>query len=155
MVMAKAISTLFRIYVSHYIRGPSGTAATIYEIENNIRRHKAIGTEIQAYLIDWEKMDGFPKAELYVPAAHDEFVQLAYRRHYINEEQILDVDCAIIERCNLLIAYDNPNLSRGMQVEIKHALENGIPVYNMPNMDRSSIDGLKFTIALILGYKEH
>jgi len=149
------VSTLFRIYLSHHVRGSSGLDATVYEIETNIKRHRAIGTEIQAYLIDWEKMEGFPKAELYVPAAHAEFVELAYQRHYLNEAQLLDVDCAIVERCNLLIAYDNPNLSRGMQVEIKHALENGVPVYNMPNMDRSSIDGLRFTMALILGYKEH
>jgi len=141
---------LFRIYLSHMIRGPKGLDATEKEIQENINIHIVIGTEIKAYLIDWEKMDGLPKTSLYVPAEHDEFVQLAYNKKYIDEAQILDIDCDIIDKCNLLVAFGNPNHSRGMQVEIQHAVDNEIPIYHMPSMSIVAIKSLNFAIKLIL-----
>ena len=141
---------MFRIYLSHWIRGPKGKNATKEEIQYNINKFIRIGQEIQAYLLDWEKMDGFPKMDLYIPAEHDEFVQIAFDRNYLKEEQILDVDCGIINGCNLVIVYGDYKLSRGMQVEIEHATEMGIPIYFMPSMDSASIRSLNFAIRMIL-----
>ena len=86
-----------------------------------------------------------------MPADHDEFVQIAFSKEYINEKQILDVDCDIINTCSLLIACGYPAQSRGMQVEIQYAKDNGIPVYYMPTISDSTIGSLKYTLKLILG----
>ena len=145
------LKRVFKIYLSHSIRGPGGVNATTEEIGANLRKYVVVGTEIKAYLIDWEKMDGFPKMELYVPADHDEFVQIAFDKEYINEKQILDVDCDIINTCSLLIACGCHTQSRGMQVEIQYAKDNGIPVYYMPAISDSTIGSLKYTLKLILG----
>lgn len=144
------LKDIFRIYQSHSIRGPSGIDATKTEIEANLIKYVRVGTKIKAYLIDWEKMDGFPKMDLYVPAEHDEFVQIAYNKKYINEEQVLDVDCTIIDSCSLLIACGDYTQSRGMQVEIQYASEHGIPIYYMPLESKDEIKSLKYSIKLIL-----
>ena len=144
------LKRVFKIYLSHSIRGPSGVNATTEEIGANLRKYVVVGTEIKAYLIDWEKMDGFPKTELYVPADHDEFVQIAFDKEYINEKQILDVDCDIIKTCNLLLACGDYIQSRGMKVEIQYAKDNGVPVYFMPTISDSIIKALKYTLKLIL-----
>ena len=140
---------VFRIYLSHYIRGPKGNEATQKDIAENIAKHIAIGTEIKAWLIDWEKMDGFPKCDLYIPAEHDEFVQIAYNKSYIKEEQILDVDCNIIRKCSLLIAWGDPSRSTGMTVEVEYAGRIGIPILFAVALNNSTIMALKQAIAYI------
>ena len=137
------LKDIFKIYLSHSIRGPGGIYATKEEIWANLKKYIAVGTEIKAYLIDWEKQDGFPKMELYIPADHDEFVQIAFDKEYINEEQILDVDCDIIEGCSLLIACGDHTQSRGMKVEIQYAVDNRIPIYYMPAFSDATIRTLK------------
>lgn len=141
---------LFRIYLSHFVRGANRDEATTKEIEINIAKYIAIGTEIKAYLIDWEKMDGFPKMELYVPAEHAEFVEAAKDKKYLAEKQILDVDCEIIDKCSLLIACGDYAQSRGMTIEIQHAEGRGIPIYYMPTHSEATIKLLKHSIKLIL-----
>ena len=141
---------VFRIYLSHQIRGPNGIKATQEEINRNITKHIAIGNEIKAYLLDWEKMDSFVKCSLYVPAEHDEFVQLAYNKKYLDETEILSIDCNIIDRCNLLIAFGDYSLSRGMQVEIEFAIQNKTPVFYMSELNRNIIESLKFAIQIVL-----
>ena len=56
---------IFRIYISHCIRGANGNSATQEEIDKNIEIAKEVGRELQAYAIDWEKMDGFPPIYIY------------------------------------------------------------------------------------------
>ena len=144
------VNNIFRAYLSHHIRGPNGINATKKEIQDNIDLYRKIGEQIRAYFLDWEKMDGFPKIDLYVPADHDEFVQIAHSKKYLDEKQILDVDCGIINACDLVIAYGNVAASRGMQVEVKHATLNGIAIYSMPSLSNTSIQALKFAIHLLL-----
>jgi hypothetical protein len=95
-------------------------------------------------------MDSLPKMDLYVPAEHDEFVQIAYNKKYINEIDILSVDCDIINRCDLLIIFGDASTSIGMQTELKFAEKNNIPIYFMPKLDKATIDSLKFAIQLVL-----
>jgi len=140
---------IFKIYMSHWIRGPKGVNATVEDIKENIKNNIIIGTIIKSYLIDWEKMDGLPKCHLYVPAEHDEFVQIAFEKHYVSEQEILDVDCSIIDSCDLLLVYGDYMSSRGMKVEIEHALSVGIPVYYMSTIDASNLHGLKTSILLV------
>ena len=144
------LKDIFRIYQSHSIRGSSGINATHEEIEANLKKYALIGTEIKAYLIDWEKMDGFPKMDLYVPADHDEFVQIAFDKNYIDERQILDVDKEIINSCSLLIACGDHTQSRGMTVELEYARHKEIPIYFMPMFSAGVIAPLKHSLRLIL-----
>jgi len=144
------INNTFKIYLSHQIRGPKGNNATEEDVCNNIIIHKNVGEQLKAYFLDWERMDGFPKIYLYVPADHDEFVQTAWKKKYLNESQILDVDCAIINTCDLVIAYGDAELSNGMRVEINYATTHNVPLYMMPSLSEMSIEALKFVIHLIL-----
>ena len=139
---------------SHHIRGPNGINATELEITKNIELYKYIGGQIRAYFIEWYQQDAFPKIELYVPADHDEFVQVAFNKNYIDEVQILDVDCTIIDSCSLVIAYGSIELSRGMKVEVEHAVGVQVPVYFMPSLSEGSIGSLKFTIHTLLKQEE-
>lgn len=143
----------FRIYMSHSIRGKNGVNATQEEIDKNIEHAIEVGTQIQAYAIDWEKMEGFPPINIYVPANHDEFVQIAYHEGYLNETQILDTDCIIINRCDLVIVYGEP-YSRGMQIELSYATRMEIPVFKMPVLNEMTIDALRYVIYLLLKSKE-
>lgn len=139
---------IFRIYFSHIIRGKKGNKATDQEIQDNIDRAVWVGTQLKSYLLDWEKMDGFPKLDLYIPGEHDEFVQIAWKKKFINEEQILNVDCTILDRCRLIILYGD-YLSKGMKIEFEHAKSNDISIFSMPSLSDLSVDSLKFAIKLI------
>ena len=143
------INNIFRIYMSHTIRGRGGLDATEADIKINLAAATRIGVEIKAYLLDWEKMDRFPRSDLYVPADHDEFVQIAWHKEYLNEKQVLEVDCDIISRCDLVIIYGN-YVSRGMKIELDFAQDNGIAVFKMPSVSEMSIEGLRLIIYLIL-----
>jgi hypothetical protein len=146
--MINSFDGVFRIYLSHTIRGKKGNLATDKDIEINIRKACWVGEQIKAYLIDWEKMDGLPKSYLYVPGEHDEFVQIVYNKKWLTEEQILGADCDIIDRCHLVIAYGDYH-SKGMEVEIKHAAECSIPIYFMNNISPPALEHLKSSIILI------
>ena len=144
------LNKVFKIYLSHSLAGAKGKEATDGDIWENVYKYRKIGTEIKAYLIDWEKMDGFPKFYLYVPADHEEFVFNARKMKYINVPKILDIDCAIVRSCDLVIACGDHLQSKGMQVEIDHASKMGIPVYFMPVYSLETIRLLKHSIKLIL-----
>jgi hypothetical protein len=71
----------------------------------------------------------FPELDVYVPAEHEDFVQRAFERGYVDEKEILTVDCDIVQACCGVLAYAPDGvLSNGMMVEINHAKAMGIPV---------------------------
>lgn len=107
-----------------------------------------VGTEIYAYLIDWEKMDGLPKFRLYVPADHEVFIHSAYKSGFINKEQITSINCKIIETCDLLIHYGGWGL--GVAEELSCAKQKGVAVYSMPDLSPIAIDALKLAIQFII-----
>lgn len=108
-----------------------------------------IGTEIYAYLIDWEKMDGLPKFKLYVPANHEVFIQSAYKSKFLTKEQIFFINCKIIETCNLLILFGDC-VKFGDNKEIEYAKQKKIPIYVMPSLSFMAIDALKLAVKLII-----
>ena len=111
-----------------------------------------VGTEIYAYLLDWEKMDGLPKCRLYVPADHEVFVHSAYKSGFITKEQITAINCKIIETCDLLILYDGWGLE--IDEELSCAKQESIAVYNMPSLDSIAIEALKLAIKFIVRSKD-
>lgn len=108
-----------KIYVSHSIRGKHGKDATHKQMIANCQKAIRFG--------HWLKQS-FSGVEWYIPADHDEFVTLAYEKKYLNERQILDVDCTIIRNtCNGVLFYmPDDYLSTGMAIEDGCVVENKI-----------------------------
>jgi nucleoside 2-deoxyribosyltransferase len=71
-----------------------------------------------------------PNIEFYVPAEHEDFVSIAYALNYLSEEEILEIDCKIIDYCDAVIVLvpQGDELQGGRKVEYDHAVENNIPV---------------------------
>ena len=147
------INTVFNIYFLYPTdRDDEGN---FYRLLQNFIN---IGTELQAYLLDWEKMDyinentSFPKSYLHVPADHEWFVQLAYTSGVLTKEQILSINCRIIEECDLLVYFGN---GRGVLApcgiaELQYAKQKQVPVYTMPDLSPTAIQALRLAIKLIL-----
>ena len=50
---------------------------------------------------------------------------------YLNEKQILEIDCSIIDSCDAVIIFlppDDSELQGGRLIEYKHAIKTGKPV---------------------------
>lgn len=142
-----SLNTIFNIYLLYPTnRDDEGN---FYRL---LRNYSNIGIELQAYLIDWEKMDGLPKSYLYVPADHELFIQRAYKDSLITKEQISYVNCKIIEECNLLILFGGNGIHTNSNViiELEYAKGEQVPVYTMPDLSPMALDALKLAIKLII-----
>ena len=117
---------MFKIYLSHPIRGAKGANATREDMEANNKIAIVIGKAIER----WYR-DKFPNEEIsvYIPGEHDEFVMLGYENGTLTEKQILDIDCQIITTCDMVYALSGEVVSHGMQVEIDFANDHNIPVF--------------------------
>ncbi len=115
-----------RVYISHPIRGKFGPDATDEQRKEHSDKAVAFGNMHR---------NEFPMIDFYIPGEHYEIDTVAFRKKYMTEEQILDIDCIIISRCNFLIVYaPDGYTSGGMQIEIDHCVFNKIPVI-------SAVDG--------------
>ena len=115
------INTIF--YLSHKIRGSSGDGASNTEQAKNCCEAVDIGRRI---------VDALPSVELYIPGGQSEqFVSIAYKKGYVTEEQILDVDCTIIDGCEGVLVYvpKGDTLQGGRLTEHVHAIMTRKPVY--------------------------
>ena len=111
-----------KVYLSHCIRGAKGTDATAEDMQANCSCAKRYGEELRAVRFD-----------VHIPAEHEDFVNRAYNMNLLTEEQILAVDCAIIDACDAVVVLDMGHISRGMQVEIDHANRTGkLVLYMQP-----------------------
>jgi hypothetical protein len=122
-------------YCSHPIRGRKGDQCSQEEIELN--NMKAC-TDLSQLALTIRRAG--INLEVYVPGFHDEFVSLAYAKDYVTEQQILDVDCTILDKRYILLVYDwQDYISTGMKVEIDYAEEHGIPIYVFQKIDDKTI----------------
>ena len=102
-----------RAYMCHSIRGRKGVDAT--EAEMNANNNKAIEAGER---LRWEH----PELDVYVPGDHDEFIMIGYKNGVLTETEILDIDCGIVERRDVIIMYtEDGYLSRGMITEVEYA----------------------------------
>lgn len=115
------------------------------------KRYCNIGTEIRAYLLDWEKMDGLPKCNMYNPADHELFVDTAHFMELLSGRDILTVNRDIIGRCDLVILYGNTDrcVKGTLLEEVKHAKISKIPIFTLPDLSPIVIDTLKLAITII------
>ena len=131
-----------KIYLSHAIRGAKGPAATDADMMANNTAAMRAASIIRQVLQPLE--DQYEcEVEVYCPADHDEFVIIAYRRKYVTEEQILDVDCRIVEKCQALIWYSGLGPSGGAEIEIKRARSQTIPIFELSSLNTYDLAQLK------------
>jgi len=113
-----------KIYVSHSIRGTKGVDATEKDMQQNCERIKVVVKQLRKE---------FPTIEFYVPAESEPFVNNAHKKKYLTEKQILDVDCSIIDECDMVIIYMPPDdniLQGGRLVEYNHCRKTNKPVFS-------------------------
>jgi len=144
--MKNVTSTQFNIFLAY---------PTCRKDEDNFYRvtknYINIGTQIKAYLIDWEKMDGLPKCNIYIPAEHEVFIHCAYTNEFLSEEQITTVNCEIIDNCDLFVLFGGFKPTDNVAIqEAIYARNKGVAVYTMPDLSPDAINALKFAIICIL-----
>jgi hypothetical protein len=119
---------MIKAYMSHPIRGALKDKATQHDMECNCNAAMEIAERIRLYM-----SVNYPKADfnLYVPAEHESFVSRAYRYGMLTVQQILHIDCKIIEEdcSDLLLIYApfGPPVE-GCHTELVHARKRDIPV---------------------------
>lgn len=120
-----------KIYVSHSIRGKFGEIATEEQMVVNCGKAIQFGKLLRL---------NFPDIEWYIPAEHDDFVRRAYKKNYLSESEILDIDCDILKTCNgLLVYFPDEFISVGMGIEVKCALTNRIPIVRVCTQNRELV----------------
>lgn len=107
-----------RFYLSHSIRGKYGANATHTQMKENCNRAILIANVLRAT---------FPSIEIYVPAEHEDLVNLAFSHDYLNEKKILHLDCHVIDGCEGVIIYvpEGDTLQGGRLIEFDHATKQG------------------------------
>lgn len=117
------MSTL-RVYLSHSIRGVKAADATQEDMDANCERIKLVAMTLRYEL--------GANVEIYVPAENEEFVGIAWREKMLTEEQILDVDCKIIDARDMVICNveeaKGDVLQGGRLTEVAHAQKCEKPV---------------------------
>ncbi len=111
-----------KFYLSHPIRGEKGADATADDIQRNNEAAIAVANYIRHGIA--------PDIDIHVPAEMENFVDLAYQMKILSVEQILAVDCKIIEGCDAVLVYAPfSNVVSGCQVELEHAVRCHKPVF--------------------------
>lgn len=111
-----------KFYLSHPIRGSKGKDATPTDMQKN----NEVAIEIANYL----RKHLTVLIDIHVPAEMEEFVLIAYYLGILTEQQILAVDCKIIEGCDAVILYAPEDIiSGGCKIELDYATKHGIPVF--------------------------
>ena len=110
-----------KVYISHSIRGKHGKNATHTQMQENCDAVIAVAKQLRKAL---------PHIDFYVPAEHEDFVQIAQDIGYLVEKEILEIDCLIIDRCDAVIVLvpDGDELQGGRKIEYDHAVDTTTPV---------------------------
>jgi len=96
-----------------------------------------------------------PEIDLYVPAEHEDFVHIAYSDKYLTEEQILAIDCKILEQRDFHMVYvENNWVGGGLGVEINHAKKCGKVSFFIQSLDEVTAAALRVIVKDLLKGKE-
>jgi len=111
-----------KFYLSHPIQGEVGDKATVEDIQFNNESAIAIKNYIQRHITS--------DINIHAPAEMEEFVFTAYKMNVLTRDDILAVDCKIIEGCDAVLIYAPfGNVVSGCKVELDHAVRCHIPVF--------------------------
>ena len=125
---------MLKVYLSHPIRGSLKDNATPESMKANCDLAKGIAGRIKQYMeFNHPGLD----LELYVPAEHEAFVNRSWSYDMLTVQQILYIDCKIIEEefkdVLLIFAPYGPPVE-GCHVELQHARKKSIPVIIFKDM---------------------
>ena len=116
-----------RVYISHPIMGSKKEKATKEDMVENNNKAIIFGSLLQCK---------FPNVDFYIPAVGDEFVMMAYETGLLTIEQILEIDCKLLSKRNILLNYiPDQYISDGMLKENMCAQECGIPILMAKDID--------------------
>ena len=122
-----------RVYLSHAMRGKAGDGASTDTQAKNCAEAIKMAKALRSV---------FPEIlDLYVPAETEPFVQAAYDAGYMSVEQILEADCKVIDKCDVVIVYvpKGDDLQGGREVEYRHAHSKNIPVVQFDEIAKAII----------------
>jgi len=109
-----------KAYLSHAIMGVNGANATEEYINANNKKAICMGKNLRTLI---------PNLSLHIPAEHEAFVHRAYTMGHLTIDQILDIDCDIINGVDIVLVYNHEGqLSNGMKREIDYANKHKIPI---------------------------
>lgn len=110
-----------KFYFSHSIRGKAGPDASLDVQTQNCQDAIRVANILRKL---------FPKLELYVPAENETFVRIAYDNAYLSIDDILWINCRIIDGCAGLLIYvpQGDVIQGGRFIEYNHAVRTNKPV---------------------------
>ena len=109
------------VYYSHPIRGKQGDDAPQIVVDTNCAISLRIANTIRSL---------YPQLDVYVSAEHEEFVMASFSIYALTITQVLDIDCAILAKKDLVIVLDiDGDIYGGREVEINYAIDKRIPVF--------------------------
>jgi hypothetical protein len=120
-----------KLYLSHPITGLPGT--TQDQRKDLLKRAIAFGKKLRECGYD-----------VHVPAECEGFVEVAHSMSLLTVDDILAVDCNIINMCDGVVFLNLQGaFSHGMEVEFKHAVEQHKRMVTIPQyMENSSVERL-------------
>lgn len=115
-----------KAYLSHPITGKFGTNCKSELAQQYMKINCQLAIEKANKL-----RKRFPELNIYVPAESEPFVGRTYTKGYLDVNKILEIDCEILETCDILIIAPNLDngISKGMIKEILRACDKLIPIF--------------------------
>jgi len=114
-------------YLTHPIRGSAGEASTAEVRKANNNKAKEFAQSFRQL---------FPHIDLYVPAEQDECLARLMENKVLTIEDVLTVDCEILQSRDILISYTPDGYcSEGMKIEIAAAKRKKIPRYSIVSIE--------------------
>ena len=118
-----------KVYLSHKIRGDQGKNASNVYMKKNCDKAIEIANKIRKAI---------SSLEIYCPGEHEfPLVNLIIRKNYLTIEQILEIDCSIIDRCDAVIVYvpEGDRIQGGRWIEYQYAKEHHKPIWKFSDVD--------------------
>jgi hypothetical protein len=128
-----ANNRIIRAYLSHPIRGSKNSNASKDQQLINSQRAIEAAEFIRKFI---------PNLQIYCPGHAERFVHYTYADKLLTDAQILDIDCKIINECDVLLVYDFDK-SAGVKIEIEYAVSRGIPVLRFKELNGKTIDDIR------------
>jgi len=125
-----------KAYCSGPIRGTNGVLATPKEIQKNLDTGILWGKELWMFF--------GPNLDMYLPHNQDTFPQVAMDLGYLTVDQVLEIDCDILSKYDIVIVLNWENhVSDGMAREIIKAKDLNIPTYLLEDIDAVHLEELR------------
>ncbi len=130
---------MIKVYLSHRISGDCKDPLDAQK--RNCAEAQSVGSKLR------RELNRYAATDVYIPGgATERFVSRAYQKGYLTIAQILEIDCGIIDDCDIVLCYvpKGDELQGGREVEIEHAEKTDKPYYVFSDVSHA----IEFTRAL-------